>query len=198
LTARYGGRVTIDLGTGDGLFVCRSARENPDRFHIGIDINAAALRKISQKIYRKPAKGGLPNALFVQSSVEDLPAELNDIADRLYVNFPWGSLLRAVAVGDVQVLGNIRRICARSAFLETVLGVDPERDHAEIERLGLGELTPEYVEGVLSCRYRSASFDITEISRIPTAGIREIDSSWARRLTFADGRSFIRIRARAV
>jgi 16S rRNA (adenine(1408)-N(1))-methyltransferase len=69
--------VTLDIGTGDGLFVYRSARSHPTQFFVGIDPNTRPLQKISQKIYRKPAKGGAPNALFIQASVENLPEELN-------------------------------------------------------------------------------------------------------------------------
>ena len=67
----------IDLGTGDGLFVYQSARENPRKFYIGIDPSPRPLEKISEKIHRKAEKGGLPNALFLQASLEDLPRELD-------------------------------------------------------------------------------------------------------------------------
>ena len=56
----------MDVGTGDGLFVYNSARRNPDRLFIGIDANSRPLQKISERIHRKPAKGGLPNVLFLQ------------------------------------------------------------------------------------------------------------------------------------
>ena len=102
------------MGTGDGLFVYRSARSNPRKFFIGIDANSRQLEKISEKIYRKPAKGGLPNVVFVQSAAEDLPSELKGIASEVYVNFPWGSLLRAVAGGNRTALINLRRICSVS------------------------------------------------------------------------------------
>src|SRR5262245_25665122 len=85
------GGVIIDIGTGDGLFVYQSAKRNPDKFYIGIDASAAALEKISEKIHRKPAKGGLPNVLFIQASVEDLPSELDGAADEIHIHFPWGS-----------------------------------------------------------------------------------------------------------
>ncbi|HKE58707.1 MAG TPA: class I SAM-dependent methyltransferase, partial [Pyrinomonadaceae bacterium] len=127
--------VIIDLGTGDGLFVYQSARQNPNKLYIGIDANARPLEKISEKIHRKPAKGGLPNVLFLQSSVEDLPTELDAVADEIHVHFPWGSLLRAVATADTSVLQNLRRICAPEALLEIVIGLDSERDQTEIERL---------------------------------------------------------------
>ena len=45
--------VIIDIGTGDGRFVYQSARENPNKFYIGIDANAKPLEKISMKATRK-------------------------------------------------------------------------------------------------------------------------------------------------
>src|SRR5215831_11298295 len=136
--------IVIDIGTGDGRFVYESAQENPRKFYIGIDANARPLEKISEKIYRKPDKGGLPNVLFLQAAVEDLPAELDAVADEVHVHFPWGSLLRIVATGDEDGLRNLRRICAPDGLLEIVIGLDPERDRSEIERLGLAPLTDEF------------------------------------------------------
>jgi hypothetical protein len=99
------------------------------------------------------AKGGLANVLFVQAAVEDLPPELDGIANEVCVNFPWGSLLRAVAGGDCDGLSNLRRICAPEARLKIFLSLDPERDHTEIERLGLTPLTAEFLETALKARY---------------------------------------------
>jgi len=59
--------VVVDIGTGDGRYVYRSARQNPDRFYIGIDVERRALEKVSERIHRRPGKGGLPNVLFVHA-----------------------------------------------------------------------------------------------------------------------------------
>ena len=72
LSNHTGEGVVIDIGTGDGRFVSAAARANPNKFYIGIDANVKPLEKISMKATRKPSKGGLPNALFVQAAVEDL------------------------------------------------------------------------------------------------------------------------------
>src|SRR4030095_8916474 len=135
----------IDIGTGDGRFVYQSARRNPNKFYIGIDPNTRPLEKISEKIHRKPAKGGAPNVLFIQSAIEDLPNELNGVANEVHVHFPWGSLLRAVVVGDVALLQNLRRMCAEESVLEVVIGIDPVKDKSELERLGVKPLTLEIV-----------------------------------------------------
>jgi hypothetical protein len=42
--------VVVDIGTGDGRYVYRSARSDPDRIYIGIDVERRALQKISEKI----------------------------------------------------------------------------------------------------------------------------------------------------
>ena len=198
LTGFTGEGVIIDIGTGDGRFVYQSARRNPKRFFIGIDPNVRPLEKISEKIYRKPAKGGAPNVLFIQASVEDLPAELDGVADELHVHFPWGSLLRAVATGDTGVLRNLRRICAPGALMEIVLGLDPSRDQSEIQRLGLEPLTLDYIDHVLVPPYYIAGFEILNRGILPTTAWSHFDTSWAKRLQQNEQRPVTFLIARAV
>src|SRR5690606_41308999 len=95
---------------------------HPDKFFFGVDANVKPLEKPSMKATRKPAKGGLPNALFVQAAVEDLPEEFDGVADEIHIHFPWGSLLRAVATGDSAILSQLRRISAPDALVEMVIG----------------------------------------------------------------------------
>ncbi len=89
--------IVLDIGTGDGRFVYRCARQNPKKFYIGIDATPRPLEKVSEKIHRKPSKGGLSNLLFIQAAVEDLPPELDGVADEIHIHLPWGSLLRTVS-----------------------------------------------------------------------------------------------------
>ncbi|HET9479032.1 MAG TPA: methyltransferase domain-containing protein [Pyrinomonadaceae bacterium] len=190
--------VIIDIGTGDGRFVYQSARQNPKKFYIGIDPNVRPLAKISEKTYRKPSKGGAPNVLFVQAAVEDLPAELDGVADEVHVHFPWGSLLRAVATGDVVVLRNLRRICSAGALLEVVMGLDPLRDQSEIERLGLEPLTVAYIDEILASNYAAAGFEITERGIIAASEWPEFNTSWAKRLQQGEQRTITYLISRAV
>ena len=143
-----------------------SARENPERFFIGIDANARPLEKISEKIHRKPA---LPNALYLHASVEELPAELDGIANELRIHFPWGSLLRAALAPDPA----LRRLCAADALVRVVVAIDPERDRAELERLGIEPPTASE----MALRYEAAGFEVIECGDV--AGVR---TSWAKRL----------------
>ena len=190
--------VIIDIGTGDGRFVYQSARQNPKKFYIGIDPNARPLEKISEKIHRKPAKGGAPTVLFIQAAVEDLPAELNGVADEVHVHFPWGSLLRAVATGDIAVLGNLRRICTPGALLEIVIGLDPARDQTEIDRLALAPLSIEFIDRQLVPRYQAAGFEIIERGILAASEWPEFNTSWAKRLHGNEQRPITYLIARAV
>jgi 16S rRNA (adenine(1408)-N(1))-methyltransferase len=190
--------IVVDIGTGDGRFVYECARETPTRFFIGIDASPKALEKISEKIYRKPAKGGLPNVLFVQAAVENLPPELDGVADEIHIHFPWGSLLRAVALGEAAVLSNLRRICAPLCLLEIIIGLDPERDRAEIERLELPALSQHYLETVLRPQYRAAGFDVLEHGALSPPQWSQLQTSWARRLQGNNMRAVVYLIAQAV
>lgn len=182
LSNHTGEGVVVDIGTGDGRFVYRAAQMNPNKFFIGIDAVAAPLEKISMKATRKPAKGGVPNALFLQAAVEDLPAELNESADEIHIHFPWGSLLRAVICGEREVLRSLRRIAAPECILEIVTGIDPERDRTEIERLALPALSAEYLEKSLLPKYEAAGFAPLESGVLDSAHWSRMETSWARRL----------------
>jgi 16S rRNA (adenine(1408)-N(1))-methyltransferase len=189
--------VIIDIGTGDGRYVYQSARRNPNKFYIGIDPNTRPLEKISEKIHRKPAKGGAPNVLFIQSAIEDLPEDLNGAANEVHVHFPWGSLLRAVATGDVALLQNLRRICAEEALLEVVIGIDPVRDKSEIERLDVQPLTLEAIDTVLVPNYAAAGFEIIERGIIAASEWPALETSWAKRLQGNEQRPITYLIARA-
>jgi 16S rRNA (adenine(1408)-N(1))-methyltransferase len=185
------GGVVADIGTGDGRFVYQCARENPQKFYIGIDANAKPLEKISMKATRKPVKGGAPNVLFLQAAIEDLPTELNSVADEIHIHFPWGSLLRAVATGDESVLRGLHRISAPGCLLEVVIGIDRERDRSEIERLELPLLSREDIDVVLLPRYEAAGFKMREKGVVPPGDWSRLQSSWARRLQANDRRQVV-------
>ncbi len=189
--------IILDIGTGDGRFVYSSARQYPNKFFIGVDANPRPLEKISEKIHRKTSNGGLPNVLFLQSSVEDLLSELDGLADEVHVHFPWGSLLRAVAKGDGAVLRNLRRVCSVGALLEVVIGIDPDRDHSQVERLGLQDLSPAYINSVLVPRYEEAGFEMLGTGTLSASEWARLQTSWAKRLEGNANRTLLYIVARA-
>lgn len=189
--------MVLDIGTGDGRFVYQLARQNPNKFFIGIDANTRALEKISMKATRKPAKGGLANVLFLQAAIEDLPEELNGVADEIHIHFPWGSLLRAVSVGDEEILKNLKRISAPECLLEIIIGIDEERDHAEIERLELPKLSIEYLENILIPKYVVAGFEVIEKGILNQADWSRLETSWARKLQGNESRKVVYLIAQA-
>jgi 16S rRNA (adenine(1408)-N(1))-methyltransferase len=186
--------IVLDIGTGDGRFVSASAKMNPAIFYIGIDANAKPLEKLSTKATRKPAKGGLPNAIFVQAAVEDLPQEFTGIASEIDVNFPWGSLLRAVATGDQNVLESFRRVLRPDGSLTVTIGVDPTRDRTELERLNIPELNDAYVDAELRSNYSLAGFDMVESRWLERSEWSKIETSWARKLSGNDERKVLCLR----
>lgn len=135
----------------------------------------------------------MPNALFVQAAVEELPAELDGLASEVFVQFPWGSLLRGVAGGDELVTRNLRRICSLNARLHVTLGVDLERDRYEWKRLELPEISRDYIEKVLRTRYRRVGFRIVKTERVSATDLAQRYSSWAKRLQQSDSRLFFSI-----
>lgn len=192
--ARYEGRVTVDLGTGDGQAVLRLARQHPHRLIIGIDADREALAEGSRRAARKPQRGGAPNTLFVHASVEALPAELDGSAEAVDVLFPWGSLLRTVVQPDIEVLAQVRRLCRAGAAFEAVLSIDPARDGREAARLGLASEGALSV-ALLSPGYRAAGFHLCSVEPMAREAVAALPSVWAKRLAHGRPRPVWRLRA---
>lgn len=175
--------IVMDIGTGDGRYVSAAARANPNKFFIGIDANVKPLEKPSMKATRKVNKGGLPNAMFVQAAIEFLPEEFAGVADEIHIHFPWGSLLKAVASGELEILRSLRNIAAKDCLLEIVIGVDSERDAAELSRLDIPVLNDSYFRNVLASRYNAAGFRTVEIRQLSRDEWPKIETFWARKLS---------------
>jgi 16S rRNA (adenine(1408)-N(1))-methyltransferase len=148
----------------------------------------------SSRAARKPSRGGAPNTLFTVASLESLPCELSGLAGHLTVHFPWGSLLRAVALPDPDGLAEIARLCRPGADLEVTLSYDP-RD-TRIGELGL-PLTAEHVADVLPGVYREAGFRNVCIREMTAREAAALPTTWAKRLAYGRPRLFWRLTARA-
>lgn len=165
-----------------------SARQKRDAFFIGIDPNVKPLQKISRIISRK---GGVPNALFLRATVEELPEELTGLARQVHVNFPWGTLL-AATMGTHSGLDQLKKVCAGSAQLNVILSFDPEKDRAEWKRLGIEMVDLESFKTRLQNVYWSAGLhSIIEYGTDPGP----IQTSWSKRLQNNSKRIFLKIEA---
>src|ERR671914_608768 len=129
--------------------------------------------------------------------VEELPPELNQVADEIHIHFLWGSLLRSVAIGDKEVLGGLRRIAVPGAWLEIIMGIDESRDAAEVARLELAPLTEEYVRSTLIPRYEMSGFKVEEIGISSDAEWPHLETTWAKRLRDNNRRQLLFIIAKA-
>jgi 16S rRNA (adenine(1408)-N(1))-methyltransferase len=158
--------VLIDVGTGDGRLVYRLARRDPTGLFIGIDANAEALREVSHRASRKPARGGVANVLFVRMALEDLPGPLAGLADRVTVIYPWGSLLRALVEPDERALRGLARLGRPGGSFE-----------ARLNRSAVDPLALDF--DALRAMYRIAGIEL----RWELVGGEDVQTTWEARLS---------------
>jgi len=188
-------RVVVDVGTGDGRFVYRSAREHPDALWVGVDPVAEAMRESSSKSRRKPAKGGAPNALFVVASIEQLPSELFGVADEITVNYPWGSLLAAVATPVPESLAALVSLGKPGACLRVLLNYSVFEDEDYMTRLGLPPFNEAAVEARLAPALAAVGMSVTH-HELRDGPVGE-HTSWERRLVAGSRRRTLVIEGKA-
>jgi len=171
-------RVEIDLGTGDGKFVYKKALENPETLFIGIDPSAKQLQIYSKKANRKK----LENILFVIGSIEILPKELENSADKLYIILPWGSLLNNVVKPSKDTVKTLSDLLKENGEIEIIFAYDPSFD----VRSDLPKIDDNYVRSTIIPVFNEIGSCTLEEPRIT-------DSTWAKKLKFRKERKIFKI-----
>jgi len=106
-------RVLLDLGTGDGRYVRFLAEQHPDWFIIGLDACRENLRASSRL--------DLTNALFIIANAQALPQELCGLISHVTINFPWGSLLKSLLIGEAALMSGLTQISKPQAEIDIYL-----------------------------------------------------------------------------
>jgi 16S rRNA (adenine(1408)-N(1))-methyltransferase len=130
----------------------------------------------SRRAARRPGRGGLPNALFVVAAAEALPPELDGLADRVTVHFPWGSLLRGLVAADPAVMAGLVRVMRLGATL-TMLVSATDRDHGA----GVGPIG-ERTLAALAAGYAHHGLAVTRVRPATPADVAAARSTWGKRL----------------
>jgi hypothetical protein len=160
-------QVHIDIGTGDGRFVTHTAKKNRNHFLIGLD---ACRENLVDASRRAPS-----NSLFVIANALNLPSELHGIANRISINFPWGSLMEGLVYHDEALLQGISAIAKPDAELAIYLNA------GAVKEAGFS-----LEEGATRALNALANHDFMMRSAIGlvTEDMKYYPTTWAKRLAF--------------
>jgi 16S rRNA (adenine(1408)-N(1))-methyltransferase len=175
--------IVLDIGTGDGRFIYKSALKQPKTLFIGMDPLTSQMSAYSSKINRKK----LDNTLLVIGSIENIPTDLFSYVDKIYINLPWGSLLEKIIKAENTHIREINSLLKQNGEVEIIFGYDPEHEPTEVQRLELPSIiSKKDVEKLLS-NFKEY-FEITELSRLSKNELGKIDTTWAKKLKFGKDR----------
>ena len=159
--------VHIDIGTGDGRFAMALAKRHPAMFVVGLDACRDPLRQAAR---RAP-----DNLVFVAANIAALPEDLAGRADRLSINFPWGSLLKSL-------------VCDDPAVMEGLLGLG--RAGTQLELLVNGEALATLGSSVqdggdrIRRNFSQRGLTVSPPRILDKAALRAVPTTWAQRLAF--------------
>jgi 16S rRNA (adenine(1408)-N(1))-methyltransferase len=156
--------------------VLAAAAAEADRLVVGVDASAAAMAEASRRAARRAERGGLPNALFVVAAAEALPQELDGLADRVTVHFPWGSLLRGLVAADPAILGGLVRVMRPGATLSMLVSSTARDRGAGVEPLD------ERAMAALAVDYARFGLEATRVRPATPVDVAASRSTWGRRL----------------
>lgn len=183
--------VVIDVGTGDGRFALRMARELPRSLVVGIDPVQAAMADVARRSSAKPSRGGVPNALFLVASAEALPSALSSRASLVSVNYPWGSLLRTLVQPDPAGMRALVGLLQSGGRFVALLNASVTDDRDYGERLGLPPLENAHLDERLVPGWEESGLEGVSWHRLGADEEPVHHTTWGRRLVRGSNRSTI-------
>ena len=160
-------RITLDLGTGDGKFAFCHADKFPNHFVIGVDSCRENLHEHS--------RAKLPNLLYIIASAQHLPQELNGLISHITINFPWGSLLESLLIGDSKLMSGLASISRSVTTVEIRLNGGALTEVGWDLEAGVEKIYANLLE---------AGWQVNIPTLMNTNALRSFPSTWAKRLAF--------------
>ena len=121
-------------------------------------------------------KGGLPNVAFILAAAEAPPAGLCGIAERVTVQFPWGSLLRGCVGLDEAVAAGVAALVADQGCVDLLL--------APAGRDGLEGIPTDSaaIAAAVGATFTPFGFELACARAATPEEVIASGSTWARRL----------------
>jgi 16S rRNA (adenine(1408)-N(1))-methyltransferase len=141
------------------------------------------MAEASRRAAAPTRRGGVPNAIFVAASAEDLPGPLAGAADEITICLPWGSLLRGLLTADERLIDRLIRTLRGNGEV-TILISTTDRDAVADGYLleSEGDAVP------LADRLKSAGLQVVECRPAGRSDVDRLSSGWGRRLGIPERR----------
>ena len=162
---------------------------------MGVDALEAPMAASIRRAAAKPARGGVANARFLVRDALDPPGDLRGRAELVTVNYPWGSLLRAVAAPEPEGLAAVVSWLAGGGRLVALLNASAAEDSAYAERLELPPLDGDHVEGRLVPGWREAGLAEVGARLLAPGEEPPHRTTWGQRLVRGSGRETLLVSA---
>lgn len=185
-------RAHLDIGTGDGRFVFKSAQRNDRVFYVGLDPVEKQLSEYS----KKANKSKLENALFVVGSVELLPEELIGFFSSVSIIMPWGTLLQSVVRAEESFIRKLKDLLVGSGTIDIIFGYAENLEPSEVARLGLDKLSTSFISTNIVPNFMRHGFKAEIVEELNRKDLASLESTWSKRLAFGNDRPLFHIRFR--
>lgn len=127
-------------------------------------------------------------------SITDLPEDLNNSVNQVFINFPWGSLLKSVVNVEEDAWKSIKSVCQNGALVDLVFGYDSLVDLSEKERLALPALSINHIQDKMFPLLRALGFLMVEFEALSGKDLQNFPSLWAKRLGQRLDRKYYHVR----
>jgi 16S rRNA (adenine(1408)-N(1))-methyltransferase len=107
---------------------------------------------------------------------------LNGKVDKLYVILPWGSLLKAIAQPDENVIDKFASILKSEGLLNVVFGYNTDLEPNQANKLDLWDIDDGYVKNQIIPVF-AKRFALMNFKSVYKSRLKELESTWGKRIS---------------
>ena len=107
---------------------------------------------------------------------------------------PWGSLLSSIVLPNSEAPQKLYNLLKESGELEILFGYASDTEPSEVDRLGLENLSLEYVKANIVPNFLNVGFQGVTISPLQKVTLKNFDSTWSKKLSFGQERPLFHLK----
>ena len=117
----------------------------------------------------------LPNALFIITSAQSQPKELNGLISHITINFPWGSLLESLLTDDAKLMNSLACISSSITAVDIRLNGGASAEAGTALEAGADQIYNNMLR---------FGWQLNKPLLMNANALRNFPSTWAKRLAF--------------
>lgn len=121
------------------------------------------------------SRANVSNLLYVIANAQQLPFELHGLISHININFPWGSLLQSLLIGESRFMYGLESIAQTNTTIDIRLNGGAMSEMGVCLEAGASQIQE---------KMRESGWQIKNWSEMKISDLKKFPTTWSKRLAY--------------